>query len=58
MGRGLEDSGSSVGRDKRDGQMAMRMNGNLQLTGRGRYGASPGTDREPGIKETPKNQGW
>ena len=23
--------GSGVGRDKRDGQMAMRMNGNLQL---------------------------
>jgi hypothetical protein len=37
----------SVGRDKRDGHMAMRMNANLQVTGMGRGvcvggGASPG----------------
>ena len=31
-----EVSGSDVGRDRGDGQMAMRMNGYLQLAG-GRY---------------------
>jgi len=30
------DSGSGVVRDREDGQMAMRMNGNLQLIGVGR----------------------
>lgn len=29
--------GSVVGRDRRDGQLVMRMNGNLQLTGVGRW---------------------
>ena len=33
IGKGMEDPGSSMGRDKRDGQ-AMRMNGNLQLAER------------------------
>jgi hypothetical protein len=36
MGRGMGDAGSGVGRGKRDGQMAMRMNENLQLMGVGR----------------------
>jgi hypothetical protein len=31
MGRGMKRSGSSVGRNRRDGQMSMRMNENLQL---------------------------
>ena len=35
MGRGMRGkSGSGVKRDRRDDQMAMRMSGNLQLTGR------------------------
>jgi hypothetical protein len=33
-----------VGRDMRDSQMDMRMNGNLQLTGILRHGASLGDD--------------
>jgi hypothetical protein len=45
MGMG-GSSGSGVGRDRRDGQMAMRMSGNLQLVGVGR----------PGIGEVPKKQ--
>jgi hypothetical protein len=32
LGRGMRDSGSSVGKDRTDGQMATRMNENLQLT--------------------------
>jgi hypothetical protein len=39
-------SGSGVGRDRRDGQMAMRMNGNLQLVGVGRKGATRGHARD------------
>jgi hypothetical protein len=31
-----------MGKDRRDGQMSMRINGNLQLTGVGIWGASPG----------------
>lgn len=31
--KGMGDSGSCVGRDKRDGQIAMTMNGNLQPLG-------------------------
>jgi hypothetical protein len=42
----MRDSGWSVGRDRGDNQLAMRMNGNLQLTEVGRWGgASPGQDR-------------
>jgi hypothetical protein len=36
VGEGMGDSGSGVGRDRRDGHMAMRMTGDLQLTGVGR----------------------
>jgi hypothetical protein len=32
---GGSHSGSGVRKDRRDGQMTMRMNGNLQLTGGG-----------------------
>jgi hypothetical protein len=32
MERGMGESGSCMGRDRRDGQMVMRMNENLQLT--------------------------
>jgi hypothetical protein len=39
-------SESGVRRDKRDGQMTMRMNGNLQLVGVWRCRASSGHDRE------------
>jgi hypothetical protein len=35
-------SGSSVGRDKGDGQMALRMSGNRQLVGMWSWGCSPG----------------
>jgi hypothetical protein len=48
LGRGMRDLESYVGRDKKDGQMAMRMNGNLQLMGVGRWGASPGHGRNLG----------
>jgi hypothetical protein len=44
MGKGMGCSGSCVGKDRRDGKMAMKMNGNLQLTGVKRWGASPGQD--------------
>jgi hypothetical protein len=33
MGRGMGDLGSGVERDRGDDQMAMRINGNLQLKG-------------------------
>ena len=33
LGEECKGSGSGVGRDSSDGQMAMRMNGNLQLQG-------------------------
>ena len=51
MGEGLwkgngGDSVPGVGKDRRDGQMAMRMNGNLQQIGRGSWGSSPGYDRD------------
>jgi hypothetical protein len=32
LGRGMWVSGSGMRRDRRDGQMAMRMSGNLQVT--------------------------
>jgi hypothetical protein len=31
MGNGMGNSGSGVGKNKRDGYMAIKMNGNLQL---------------------------
>jgi hypothetical protein len=41
MGEGMKRemgiSGSDVGRDRTEGQMAMRINRNLQLTGVGRW---------------------
>ena len=43
-GKEMGDSGPGVGKDKRDGHMAMKMNGNLQLMGVRRWGASPGLD--------------
>jgi hypothetical protein len=36
MGRGKLFSRSGMGRDSKDGQIDMRMNGNLQLVGVGR----------------------
>jgi hypothetical protein len=30
MGRGMGDSGSGKAKDRRDGKMAMKINGNLQ----------------------------
>jgi hypothetical protein len=33
IGRGMGGSESDVGRDRRHGQMEMRMNGNLQVMG-------------------------
>jgi hypothetical protein len=33
MGKGIEVSGLGVGKDRREGELAMKMNGNLQLTG-------------------------
>ena len=44
---GWAGSESGVGRDKRNGHMAMRINGNLQLIGWG-GGVSPGFDRDLG----------
>jgi hypothetical protein len=51
-----EVSGSDVGRDRGDGQMAMRMNGNLQPGGGGGWEASQGHAKNPGIWKAPKNQ--
>jgi hypothetical protein len=36
VGEGIEEEWGDPGRNNRDGQMTMRMNGNLQLTGLGR----------------------
>ena len=36
--RGMGGSGSGVGKDRQDGQMAMKMNGNLQQMGIRRWG--------------------
>jgi len=33
MGSGMMGSGSTVGKDRRDGQMFIKINGNLQLNG-------------------------
>lgn len=55
MGKGIQgDLGSGVGRDRRDGQMAVRMNGNLQLMWVRRCGATPGQDRELGLVRCPR----
>jgi len=45
---GCWGSGSGVGRDRRDDQMAMRVNGNLQLTGWEVEGHLKGLDRDLG----------
>lgn len=42
MGRGVGGSGSGVGKDRKDGQMTGRMNGNMQLTEVGRKRVSQG----------------
>ena len=44
-----------MGRDRREDQMAKGMNGNLQMTGVEKLGASPGPDLGE-IREVPKNQ--
>lgn len=50
---GMEGSGSGVGRDRRDGQMAMRMSGDLQLMGRDVERISR-KRQSPEIREAPK----
>ena len=46
-------------RDRRNGQMAMRMNGNLQLVEVRRWeGGIFRMIHRPGIREAPKNQLW
>ena len=45
LGRGMEDSGSGIGKDRKGGWLATKMNGNLQLTGMRRWEAAPGQDR-------------
>ena len=48
MERGMGESGSCMGRDRRDGQMVMRMNENLQLIGVEKWRASQECDRDQG----------
>ena len=56
IGRGMARvSASGVGKDRRDGQMARRMNENLYLTGLGEGRISRKSQR-PGIGQAPKNQ--
>jgi hypothetical protein len=50
MGRGMEGSGSGVGRDRRKGQRARRRSGSQQLTGVGRHHISRMCQR-PGMGE-------
>ena len=45
-GGNWEGSGSGLGRNSKDDQKAMRMNGNLQLMREGRYRAFPGSSRD------------
>ena len=57
MGELEEFSGSGVGRFRGNGQMAMRMNGNLQLVEVRRWeGGIFRMIHRPGIREAPKNQ--
>ena len=51
-----EVSGSGVGRDKRDVQIGMRVNGNLQLAGFGGVWGILNTCHIPETGEGPKNQ--
>lgn len=51
----MEGLGSGVGRDRKDGQMAMKMRVHLQLTGVEKKGASPRQNR-PGERAAIKNQ--
>jgi hypothetical protein len=46
--KGTGISGSGMGMDRRNGQMAMRMNVDLKLMGVGRCWTSPGCDRDLG----------
>ena len=49
MERGMGEEGGSesgVGKNRRNGHMAMRVDGNLQLMVVRRSGASPGQDRD------------
>ena len=55
MGMRMDGSGMGVGKDRRDCQMAMRMDGNLQLTGVWREGVFRMAQR-CGIREVSKNQ--
>lgn len=48
MRKRIWGSGSGVGKDRRDDWRAMKINGNLQLTGVKRWGTSPGEDRDLG----------
>jgi hypothetical protein len=41
MGRGMWGLGSGVGKDRREAQIVMKMNGNLQLLGVRRWGGIP-----------------
>ena len=61
MGRAIRVgcSGSDVRKDWNDGQTAMRVNGNLQLTGVGRWQGISKRRQRPGIREAAKIQwGW
>jgi len=49
------DSGSGVGKNRKDDQKSMKMNANLRVTGIRHLGASPESNRS-GIREAPKNQ--
>jgi hypothetical protein len=51
----MGNSGSGVEKGRRVGQMAMKMNGNLQLPEVRRYGGISRRQR-PLIREAPKNQ--
>jgi hypothetical protein len=54
-GRKCGGPGPGMRRDRRDGHVAMGMDENLQLTGLGMSGASPGRDKRHRIREVLRN---
>lgn len=48
MGRGRECLGSTVGKDRRDDDMTMKMSSNPHLMGMSSLGATSGGDRDLG----------
>ena len=57
MGRGMGVLRIRFGLDRRDGQMVMRMNRNLQLTEMGRWGVISRMKQRPRIMRTKESMG-